>query len=140
MDLHEIKAAVEAGLTVYWKTLGYRVIKDSLGQWLIAYGEGTRQANYIGLTWRDGTTMNGDAQDFYAVHPERDTWYCENCWGFDVRHDATVKWDGATQSWSVVGVLDDAKCECCGDSGRPRFGRPGESDETEIFPPEDAAA
>lgn len=35
MTLDEIKNAVDAGNGVHWRTYGYRVIKDSLGQYLI---------------------------------------------------------------------------------------------------------
>jgi len=65
MTLEEIKAAVDAGKTVHWANDGYRVIKDRIGQYLIAYGEGTRDANYSGLTWVDGVTMNGKPSEFY---------------------------------------------------------------------------
>lgn len=64
MTLDEIKAAVDAGKTVIWKTTSYRVIKDSIGQYLIAYHHGYRDASYIGLTWRDGVTMNGKPDEF----------------------------------------------------------------------------
>lgn len=65
MTLEEIKAAVDAGKTVHWANDGYRVIKDRIGQYLIAYGEGTSYANYIGLTWVDGVTLNGKPSEFY---------------------------------------------------------------------------
>ena len=64
MTLEEIKSAVESGKTVHWKTVGYKVIKDNLGQWFI----GCPQTNYyIGLTWCDGVTMNGKPEDFYIA-------------------------------------------------------------------------
>lgn len=64
MNLIEIKAAVDAGLTVHQHNAGYRVIKDKIGQYLITF-----QGNdwCIGLTHRDGVTMNGKEEDFYVA-------------------------------------------------------------------------
>lgn len=57
----DIRNAVNAGKTVYWKWTRYKVIKDKMGQWFI-------QDNYngtcIGLTWTDGITLNGEVEDF----------------------------------------------------------------------------
>lgn len=64
MTLAEIKNAVEAGKTVHWKNEGYVVIKDRLGLWLIVF---TPANSSIGLTWRDGVTMNGQPGDFYIA-------------------------------------------------------------------------
>lgn len=70
MTLAEIKAAVDAGSTVHWENSSYTVIKDSLGQYLIAYMRGTSRENFIGLTHRDGETLNGCPHQFYiADHP-----------------------------------------------------------------------
>ena len=70
----EIKAAIDNGVKVYWSRLtrdheqtGYEVIKDSIGQYLIAYLHGTHHASYIGLTWQDGTTINGKAEEFFSI-------------------------------------------------------------------------
>ena len=63
MKLSEIKDAVNAGKTVHWKQKNYVVIKDRIEQWLIKC---TNNDSCIGLTWRDGTTMNGDEADFYV--------------------------------------------------------------------------
>jgi hypothetical protein len=68
MTLQEIKAAVDAGRTVHWKNSGYRVIKDSLGRYLIGFDIGGRRENYSGLTHLDGVTMNGEPEDFYEAH------------------------------------------------------------------------
>lgn len=65
MTLDEIKDAVKAGKRVHWKSRNYTVICDLLGQWMIAYNHGSTDANYIGLTWRDGTTMNGEESEFF---------------------------------------------------------------------------
>jgi hypothetical protein len=69
MTLQEIKDAVEAGKTVHWATTAYTILKDQLRdgkhQWLIAYNHGQRDANYVGLTWRDGITVNGRPEQFF---------------------------------------------------------------------------
>lgn len=66
MTLEEIKAAVMAGKTVHWQNSAYTVIRDRLGQFLIQYSSG-RNANWIGLTWADGVTLNGQPGDFYVA-------------------------------------------------------------------------
>ena len=65
MNLHEIKRAVESGKTVHWASRGYRVIKDSAGQWLIKCDFND---TYIGLTWRDGVTVNGKPEQIFIDH------------------------------------------------------------------------
>jgi hypothetical protein len=65
MTLAEIKSAIEEGKTVCWTNEAYRVIKDKIGQYLIGYNIGGRGENYIGLTWRDGVTLNGKEEEFY---------------------------------------------------------------------------
>lgn len=57
----EIKRAVDQGQDVRWESDGYRVVKDSIGQYLIQYVDGYA----IGLTWRDGVTLNGKLDEFY---------------------------------------------------------------------------
>ena len=64
MKLCEIKEAVAEGKKVYWKNKGYEVIKDNIGQWLIHCNIND---SYIGLTWRDEKTMNGEQKDFFVV-------------------------------------------------------------------------
>lgn len=64
MELDEIKAAVAAGKTVHWKNTLYRVIQDGIGQWLIVCDANNHA---IGLTWRDGKTLNGDPEDFFLA-------------------------------------------------------------------------
>lgn len=63
MTLNEIKQAVEAGKTVHWATRSYRVVKDSIGQWLIECDNG----HCIGLTWQDGVTVNGRPEQFFVA-------------------------------------------------------------------------
>lgn len=65
MKLEEIKKAIADGKRVFWASRGYEVIKDSIGQYLIAWNHGGRDANYICLTWRDGVTMNGKEEQFF---------------------------------------------------------------------------
>ena len=63
MNLEEIKANVESGQTVHWASQAYRVIKDNVGQWLI---QCDINGYCIGLTWRDGVTMNGKESQFFV--------------------------------------------------------------------------
>lgn len=64
MTLDEIKAAVERGDTVHWSNTLYRVIHDSVGQWLIICDA---NQSCIGLTWMDGVTMNGEPEQFFIA-------------------------------------------------------------------------
>jgi hypothetical protein len=64
MNLEEIKQAVEAGHTVHWASEGYVVIRDEIGQWLIRC---LPNGHCIGLTRRDGVTMNGKPEDFFVA-------------------------------------------------------------------------
>lgn len=65
MTLAEIQAAVRAGQTVVWHNPGYRVIEDSIGQWLV---QCTWNRHCWGLTWADGVTLNGKPEDFRVLH------------------------------------------------------------------------
>jgi hypothetical protein len=67
MTVDEIKSAVDAGKTVYWSNPGYKVIKDSIGQYLICF---TPNKSCIGLTWTDGVTLNGKEEEFYVAEEE----------------------------------------------------------------------
>ena len=61
MKLNEIKEAVEQGKTVHWCNDLYTVIKDEkCNRFLITCCE-----NYIGLTHKDGVTLNGKEEEFY---------------------------------------------------------------------------
>ena len=66
MTLDEIKEALAAGHRVWWATLNYEVIKDSIGQYLIW---SRFNDNYIGLTWMDGITVNGEPDQFFVYDP-----------------------------------------------------------------------
>ena len=57
----EIRLAIDKGYKVYCGNPMYEVIKDRIGQYLIVCKTGY----CVGLTWKDGTTLNGE--DFYAV-------------------------------------------------------------------------
>lgn len=67
MTLDEIKQAVQDGKTVHWSNDIYKVICDRHGQYLIKC---TVNDNCIGLTWRDGVTMNGKPSEFYVTNPQ----------------------------------------------------------------------
>ena len=61
MTLQEIKDAVERGDRVIWSNESYVVKKDTLGQWHIVC---ELNDNCIGLTWKDGVTLNGKPSEF----------------------------------------------------------------------------
>jgi len=58
-----IKAAVDAGKSVYWKNPGYAVRKNNNGDYYIVF---TANGSTVGLTHRDGVTMNENPADFFA--------------------------------------------------------------------------
>jgi hypothetical protein len=65
MTLQEIKNAVNQGKDVFWKHDGYKVvagIEKAVGKYFVVC---TANSHTIGLTWRDGKTMNGAEEDFY---------------------------------------------------------------------------
>ena len=62
MNLEEIKRAVDSGLSVCWSHEGYDVLKNDKG-WYYVKCNGNN--HIIGLTWRDGVTMNGEECDFF---------------------------------------------------------------------------
>lgn len=69
MTLEEIKAAVDAGHTVHWKNEGY-VVNRSGDQWMIRFLD---EDYWIGLTWRDGVTLNGKEKEFFIADPTTDS-------------------------------------------------------------------
>ena len=75
MNLEEIKQAVESGHRVFWKTYGYEVINDSVGQWLIYCH---LNHSCIGLTWRDGKTMNGEESVFFIHDNYSRATFCQS--------------------------------------------------------------
>jgi hypothetical protein len=66
MNIAEIKAAVDAGKPVHWANEGYRVHRDSLGQYLITC---VPNGSTIGLTDRSGRWLNGAEADFFISEP-----------------------------------------------------------------------
>ena len=63
MKLAEIKAAVLAGKTVHWASHAYVVIyAPKIDEFLIKCPQ---NENYIGLTHKDGVTMNGKPSQFF---------------------------------------------------------------------------
>ena len=62
MTLDEIKSEIDKGHKVYHHNKAYQVIKDDIGQYLIYCN---LNGYVIGLTWRDGITLNGKEQDFF---------------------------------------------------------------------------
>jgi hypothetical protein len=63
MTLDEIKTAVNEGLTVCWGNDGYRVICDSIGQWMITF---LPNGHCFHLTNRTGKLECKEA-DFYIL-------------------------------------------------------------------------
>ena len=61
MNLEEIKLAISNGQTVYLGNIGYQVVLDSKGNYLIKHHSGS----CIGLTWADDTTLNGKQSEFF---------------------------------------------------------------------------
>ena len=63
MKLEEIKTAVLAGKTVHWANSLYEVRYSSkIDEFQVVC---TDNDSIIGLTWKDGVTMNGKEDDFY---------------------------------------------------------------------------
>ena len=66
MDLKTIKAAVLNGQTVCWSTTAYVVKYNERGGFNIVY---TPDGNCIGLTHKDGVTLNGkESEFFFPIH------------------------------------------------------------------------
>jgi hypothetical protein len=68
LDADQIRAAVDAGLNVHWMNTSYKVIKDSVPQYLIKFTP--EKDNVIGLTHRDNVTLNGHGSEFFVAFPE----------------------------------------------------------------------
>lgn len=62
MTLSEIKTALSKGKRVYHHNPAYEVKRDNIGQYLIIC---SLNDYTIGLTHRNGETMNGKEEDFY---------------------------------------------------------------------------
>ena len=63
MKLSEIKAAVLSGETVHWNNPLYVVVHSKkTNEFLVKC---TDNDSCIGLTWKDGVTMNGKEEEFY---------------------------------------------------------------------------
>ena len=62
MTLSEIKTALSENKRVFHSSPAYEVKRDSIGQYLIIC---SLNDYTIGLTHRNGETMNGKEEDFY---------------------------------------------------------------------------
>jgi hypothetical protein len=71
VTLDEIKSAVEAGETVHWASTSYRVIKDSIGRWLVKCDINN---HCVGLTHRDGTLSDEERMFFRPGDPLPPSW------------------------------------------------------------------
>ena len=54
MNLDLIKAAINDGVEVFWKSKNYKVKCDKHGQWVIVFAP---TGHCVGLTRRDGTLI-----------------------------------------------------------------------------------
>lgn len=63
MNLQEIKEAIQTGRNVYWSSKGYEVKRSKDGSY---YVECLSNQYIIGLTWLDGTTLNGKEEQFFT--------------------------------------------------------------------------
>jgi len=63
MNLQEIKTAVNSGKKVYWINEAYEVRKDDNKEYFIFC---VANGYSIGLTWKDGVTLNGKESDFFT--------------------------------------------------------------------------
>lgn len=91
MTLSEIKAAVDAGQTVYWENPGYLVEKWDMNRLEPSYNIVFQENRYaVGLTHQDGVTMNGREDQFFILDEDVDSAYLE-----DVCPDcgSEVDWD-----------------------------------------------
>ena len=64
MTLEQIKAAVESGKSVYYKSLSYQVKKSKSGRFDIVCEFNDFR---MGLTWSNGRTVNGKPEDFFCL-------------------------------------------------------------------------
>jgi transcriptional antiterminator Rof (Rho-off) len=62
MTLQEIKNAIKENKIVCWANEGYQVMGKDLDDLNIVC---LSNQYCIGLTWRDGVTMNGEEKDFF---------------------------------------------------------------------------
>ena len=65
MTADGIRRAVDAGYDIRWANDNYRVEKDKNGEYLIVCFNDI----CIGLTARDGITLNGNPEHFYLKAP-----------------------------------------------------------------------
>ena len=64
MTLTEIKQAIDSGKRVFWVQESYEVLfAPALQNYVIKCH---LNQNIIGLTWRDGITLNGKPSDFFS--------------------------------------------------------------------------
>ena len=64
MNLTEIKTAVDNGDRVKWANDLYDVVRGKNGEYAIVCSS---NQHTIGLTWMDGTTLNGKPEQFYIA-------------------------------------------------------------------------
>lgn len=65
MKLQEIKTAVDKGQKVFWSNENYQIVKSE-NEYLI---KSISNNNIVGLTWKDGKTLNGKEDEFFIEKP-----------------------------------------------------------------------
>jgi hypothetical protein len=106
MNLQEIKTAVDAGKSVHWSNDSYDVIKDKYGHYFINC---SLNDNTIGLTWQDGTTLNGKESEFYLEEPAVDTYTPQQLETFVLHYVNSLLWSTpqSDDEGNCLGNLDD---------------------------------
>lgn len=67
MNLQEIKQAIEEGKKVFWRSELYEVKKCTYESSEVDYNIICNLNDHcIGLTWRNGVTLNGEEKDFFV--------------------------------------------------------------------------
>lgn len=102
MKLDQIKAAVDQGIKVNWANAGYQVIKDHLGEYLIVWQPRSAEAGAIGLTHRDGVTLNGEECQFYPGVDNENLLAVVDSAGSEISASLALE-DIALRPWRYVG-------------------------------------
>jgi aryl-phospho-beta-D-glucosidase BglC (GH1 family) len=63
MNLEQIKQSLSEGKKVFWSNENYEVIKDKINKYLIHC---VVNDHCIGLTHKDGKTLNGEENEFFT--------------------------------------------------------------------------
>ena len=108
--------ALDMGGEFYYRSRGYQKVAEEdlpiLGQYFNWFrcdpDELAECGNYRSVSHRNSCTEIKPRQKVRKV--------CCSCGSEDVTHDALVTWDKNTQEWRLCSLLDEATCNCCGNS------------------------